>query len=135
MNDNLFDWTTLLDSRAEFCLIFRLFLGQWNFKKIAFEIYWPLKESVIYYSWMHYVKAVQKLSKKNNLPNLVKLFTEYLRWWEETWYYSFEIVWFKINCGQTQWLPGIFWNQSISFKSVSAHNFRIFTRYGSNPKM
>ena len=31
-----------LDSKAEFCLIFRSFFGQWSFKKNAFEIYWPL---------------------------------------------------------------------------------------------
>ena len=31
-----------LDSRAESCLIFGSFFGQWSYEKNAFEIYWPL---------------------------------------------------------------------------------------------
>ena len=31
-----------LNSKAEFCPMFPSFFGQWNFKKNAFEIYWPL---------------------------------------------------------------------------------------------
>ena len=41
------DWFThFLNSRAEFCLIFRSFFGQWSFKKHDFEINWPLGKEV-----------------------------------------------------------------------------------------
>ena len=36
------------EARAEFYQIFRSFLGQWSFKKDAFEIYRPLMDAFSY---------------------------------------------------------------------------------------